>query len=265
MKKIKNLNTNWRKAASTIYKKPIDSKIYGQVDLDVTDLEQFVNNKREEGLKITLTHIFVLLISRGLKTEVPELNAYIRRGKVIARPSVDAMVSVLKSNGEMSSIKVPDADTMNLETLANFMNNEILKSRKGDENSTMQSKNILSAVPWPFRNWVFSIYKTLTITWGINTPGLGIKSDSFGSFVLTNIGSIGLDTGYPALLPSSNVAFVLVMGGIKKKPVVINDQIVIRRIMSVSVVMDHRVVDASHAGRMLQFFKSQIKTPEVLE
>ena len=145
------------------------------------------------------------------------------------------------------------------------MADEINKSRKGRENNTMQSKDILSTIPWPFRNWLFTIYQTLTIKWGISVPFLGLKTDSFGSFAITNIGSIGLETGFPALLPSSNLAFVLVMGGIGKKPVVINDEIVIRRIMSLSIVMDHRLVDASHGGKLFRFIKYMVKNPHELE
>ena len=37
-----NLNTNWRKVASTIYRKPTDSKIYGTVELDVTEIEKYI-------------------------------------------------------------------------------------------------------------------------------------------------------------------------------------------------------------------------------
>ncbi|MBN2348888.1 MAG: 2-oxo acid dehydrogenase subunit E2 [Bacteroidales bacterium] len=258
------LNSEWRKIAATIYKKPTDSKIYGQADIDVTDLEKFISEKRKDGLKITLTHVFVSIISRGLKSAVPELNCFVRRGKFVARPSVDAMVSVLKADGEMGSVKVQHADTLNLAAIEEILKKEINKSRKGDENKTMQSKNILASIPWPFRNWFFGLYSTLTLNWGVSIPFLGLSANSFGSFLLTNIGSIGLDTGFPALLPSANIPFVMVMGGIKKKPVVINDNIVIRRIMSLTVVMDHRITDASQAGRLLRFLKQQMSHPEEL-
>lgn len=264
MKNSKNLNSDWRKVASVIYKKPIDSKVFGAVDLDVTELENFVSDKRKQGLKITLTHIMALTVARALK-EIPELNAYVRRGKIVQRPSVDAMISVLQADGQMGSIKIPNADTLNLSSLASFMTDEIQKSRRGNENRAMQSKNILSSIPWPFRGWFFRLYKTITINWGLSIPFLGLSTDSFGSFVITNIGSIGLETGYPALLPSSNVAFVLVMGGISKKPVVVNDEIVIRRIMSLSIVMDHRLVDASHGGQLFRFIKYMVRHPKNLE
>lgn len=258
------LNSEWRKVAATIYKKPTDSKIYGVTELDVTYVEQFITQKRKEGLKITLTHIVVLMIARALQVESPELNTYVRRGKIVARKQIDAMVSVLLAKDQMGSIKVENANKLNLEELEAIMTEEIRKSRKGSENDAMQSKNLLSSIPWPFRGWLFKLYKTVTIDWGITIPSLGLSPDSFGSFMVTNIGTLGLDTGFPALLPSSNIAFVFTMGGVFKKPVVINDEIVIRRMLSISVVMDHRVGDASHAGKMLRYMKYIMKNPESL-
>ena len=81
MSKTNHLNTDWRKVASTIYRKPLDSKIYGSVEVDITDLEKYIAHKRKDGIKITLTHILTLILGRAFRSEVPELNAYIKRGK----------------------------------------------------------------------------------------------------------------------------------------------------------------------------------------
>jgi pyruvate/2-oxoglutarate dehydrogenase complex dihydrolipoamide acyltransferase (E2) component len=118
-------------------------------------LESFISQKRKEGIKITLTHFFVLAIARIVKEQIPEFNSYLRRGKIVARPAINPAVSVLKADGAMSSVVVPSADTMNYSRLEEYMNEEILKTRKGGENGTMQNKNTLAKIPWPFRNWFF--------------------------------------------------------------------------------------------------------------
>lgn len=259
------LNTDWRKVSSAIYKKPSDGKIFGSVEIDVTDLEAYVNRKRREGLKITLTHIFTLAVGRGLKDEVPELNCYIRRGNVIPRKQVDASVSVLLRDNEMSSVRVENVDQLSLAQLAEVLSDGIQQSRSGDENNTMQMKNKLARIPWPFRGWLFSLIKTVTVKWGISIPSLGLTANNFGSFVVTNIGSIGLDTGYPSLFPASNVSFVFVMGGIAKKPVVVDDEVVIRRMITLSSAMDHRVIDAVQGGKLFKYIKQVVRDPSVLE
>jgi pyruvate/2-oxoglutarate dehydrogenase complex dihydrolipoamide acyltransferase (E2) component len=260
-----DFNSDWRKVAAAIYKKPADAKIFGSVELDVTDLERYVTQKREEGLKITLTHIFTLIVARAIREEVPELNCYVKRGNIVEREQVDAMVSVLKADGSMSSEKVENADRLSLAQSVETITSGIQSSRGGDENKTMKMKGRMGRIPWPLRVWVFSLIKFLTIKWGISLPALGLSSNNFGSFVMTNIGSVGLDTGFPALFPISNVSFVFVMGGISKKPTVVKDRIEIRRIMTISSAMDHRTVDAIHGGKLFRYIKRIVKEPELLE
>ncbi|WP_421877833.1 2-oxo acid dehydrogenase subunit E2 [Marinoscillum sp.] len=257
-----NWNTNWRKVASTIYRKPVDSKLFGQSDIDVTELDRFMAMKRKEGVKITYTHIFTILLARCLNEETPQFNTYMKFGRVVPRPSIDVMISVLQADGSMGSVKVEQAHEKSLQELVQFLKTEIADSRKGEESHHKASKNLLAVLPWPFRGWFFSLYKKVVVDWGVSL-GTNLSPNSFGSVILTNIGSIGLDTGYPALMPSSTVPLVFVLGGVKKKPVVINDEIVIRNIMTVSVAIDHRVADASHGGKLLKYIKRAIQEPEV--
>ncbi len=258
-------NSNWRKVASTIYKKPTDSKIYGIVELDVTDLEKYVTAKRKEGTKTTLTYLIAQIIGRAIRQEVPELNTYVKRGKIVQREQVDGMVSVLLPGGQMGTVKIENADQVTMKDIADTIGQKIKDSRKGDENDTMQSKNLLANVPWPFRQWLFRLYRLITIDWGISIPGVGLDSNSFGSYVVSNIGTVGLDTGFGSLLPSSNISFVFVLGAVQKKPVVINDEIVPRRIMLLASTLDHRVVDGSHGGKLFRAIKQFAKNPKILE
>jgi len=260
-----NYNTNWRKVASTIYKKPTDSKIFGIVELDVTELEKYVAQKRKEGIKTTLTYLITLIIGRAIRQEVPALNTYVKRGKILQREHVDATVSVLLPGGQMGSVKVENADQLTTDEISEQIGKNIANSRKGDENETMQSKSLLAKLPWPFRNWLFKIYQIITINWGIPVPGIGLDSNSFGSYIVSNIGTVGLDTGFASLLPSSNISFVYVLGTINKKPVVVNDEIVIRRVMLMASTLDHRVVDGSHGGSLFRFIKHVAKNPEILD
>jgi len=259
------MNTEWRRVAAALYRKPIDSKIFGSVEFDVTDLEMYVNQKRKEGIKITLTHIFALAMARGLKEAVPELNCYVRRGNIIPRKRVDAMISVLVNDTEMSSVRVENADQLTLSDIAVVLGEGIKATRSGEEDRTMKMKGVIAKIPWPVRSWIFNLIKFITIKWGLSIPAIGLGGNNFGSFVLSNIGTIGLDMGYPALFPISDVAFVVIMGGVSKKPVVINDEIVIRRMITMSTALDHRIVDAMHGGKLFKYTKHLLKDPSVLE
>ena len=58
----KNLNNEWRKVASAMYIKPVDSKILGSVELDVTDLEKYISENRDrfEDFDFILKEIFMV-------------------------------------------------------------------------------------------------------------------------------------------------------------------------------------------------------------
>ncbi len=261
-----SLNTPWRRIATAIYDPSKDSKLYGTVDLDITKIEEYIQRKRREGVKVTYTTVFASLMSRSIAFDVPEFNAYVVRGKVRPRENVNVMVSVLlEKTSEMTSIMVESAHSKPMEQIVTEMRKGILESRSGQENATMQQKDHLSSLPWPLRKWAFSLLKHVFVRWGFQWKKRGLDRNSFGSFILSNIGSLGLDHGYPALFPLSNLALVVLMGNIAKKPVVINDEIVIRKFITVSACLDHRMVDGVHAGKMFRSLKQRINRIDELD
>ncbi|MDP7237406.1 MAG: 2-oxo acid dehydrogenase subunit E2 [Candidatus Latescibacteria bacterium] len=56
-------------------------------------------------------------------------------------------------------------------------------------------------------------------------------------------------------------AAILAVGQIKKQPVVVEDEVVIRAMMSVTLSSDHRLVDGALAARFLARFKSILEEP----
>ena len=262
---MNRFNTTWRKIASTIYRKPVDSKIFGSVELDITDLEQYIKQKRKSGLKLTLTHFFLLATARAIKEVVPEFNTYVKRGNIYAYEQIDATVSILLPSGEMGSVKMQNIAAMTLREVVEKMQTAIMATRKGNDKHTQQIKDRLASVPWLLRGFVYRAIRFITVDWGLSIPFLGLTANSFGAFVLSNIGSIGLDMGYPALFPSANVSFVLILGGVAQKPWVVDGHIVPRTIIALGAALDHRVVDASHGGKLFKYLKKAVNQPQILE
>ncbi|MDN5351325.1 MAG: hypothetical protein PWQ12_241 [Clostridiales bacterium] len=85
---------------------------------------------------------------------------------------------------------------------------------------------------------------------------------SDGSFSITNYGSVGAGFGVPVIKHPE--AGILGFGSIVKKPVVIDDEIVIRSILPVSLSFDHRIIDGADAGRFVGVLKQLLSDPELL-
>lgn len=83
-----------------------------------------------------------------------------------------------------------------------------------------------------------------------------------GTFTITNGGVFGSMFSTPIL--NHPQVGILGMHTIKKKPVVINDEIVIRPIMYLALTYDHRIVDGGEAVQFLVRIKEFIEDPQKL-
>jgi pyruvate dehydrogenase E2 component (dihydrolipoamide acetyltransferase) len=85
---------------------------------------------------------------------------------------------------------------------------------------------------------------------------------SGGTFTITSLGSYEIDAFTPVInLPE---AAILGVGRIASKPLALGDQVVIRKMWTLSLVFDHRLVDGAPAARFLQHIKQLIEEPYLL-
>ncbi|RLI51785.1 2-oxo acid dehydrogenase subunit E2 [Candidatus Bathyarchaeota archaeon] len=85
---------------------------------------------------------------------------------------------------------------------------------------------------------------------------------SGGTFTITNVGMFGTIMNTPIINPPESA--ILGVGTIQKKPVVINDQIVIRAMMFLCLTYDHRIIDGTPAIRFLQEVRQLLENPSLL-
>ena len=104
-----------------------------------------------------------------------------------------------------------------------------------------------------------SIVEMVTKT---KTKSLTIDDLTGVTFTITNGGVFGSMFSTPILNPPQ--VGILGMHTIKKKPVVINDEIVIRPIMYLALTYDHRIVDGGEAVQFLVRIKEFIEDPQKL-
>ncbi len=89
-----------------------------------------------------------------------------------------------------------------------------------------------------------------------------MKANAFGHVVLTNIGSIGLEQGFAPIPCPMHCSICVCTGKVTKKPVVVDDQIVIRDIMKVVYTFDHRHGDAALLLQFTKIMKAILEDPE---
>ena len=86
---------------------------------------------------------------------------------------------------------------------------------------------------------------------------------SGGTFSITNVGVFGIEGGTPILVPGESA--VLCLGAINKRPWVVSgpdgDQLEIRSVATLTLTIDHRVLDGEAGARFLNDVATVLREP----
>ena len=79
------------------------------------------------------------------------------------------------------------------------------------------------------------------------------------SFSISNLGMFGIDEFTAVINPPEGA--ILAVGAMSAKPVVRDNQVVVRQMMRVTMSCDHRVIDGATGAKFLQTFKKILENP----
>jgi pyruvate dehydrogenase E2 component (dihydrolipoamide acetyltransferase) len=79
------------------------------------------------------------------------------------------------------------------------------------------------------------------------------------SFSISNLGMFGIDEFTAVINPPEGA--ILAIGSMSPKPVVRNNEVVVRQMMRVTMSCDHRVIDGATGAKFLQTFKKILENP----
>lgn len=91
------------------------------------------------------------------------------------------------------------------------------------------------------------------------TGAISVDELQGGTFTITNAGQFGSLFSTPILNPPQSG--ILGMHNIVKRPVVVEDQVVIRPMMYIALSYDHRIVDGKEAVQFLMHIKKNLEEP----
>ncbi len=88
-----------------------------------------------------------------------------------------------------------------------------------------------------------------------------LRPDEFqgGSISVSNLGMYNVDSFLAIINPPQSC--IISIGGISKKPVVVEGQIAIASVMSISISCDHRVIDGALAAQFINKIKLYLENP----
>lgn len=264
-----NSNAVRRKIAMGTWGQPKDCQVYAYIDLDITELMPKMKAFSEKvGTKITLNHVIGKAIAYCFDHR-PELNGLIRGSKVYRRKHTKLcyLVNIPSKDGDiaknnLSACGVDKAETKKISEIAKEMAKKAEDVREGRDKELKKNMDAFKVIPWCLVKAYMNFASFLIYGLNMNLSWMGIPKDPFGSVIITNIGSLGIDLAWPPLVPYARTPVLLTICKATDRPWVVDGEIKIRKIMPVTCTFDHRFVDGAQMAKVADDFKMCIADPE---
>jgi len=256
--------SSWRKIALGTWRTVGDPSVYAEVEIDASAALKYLSQWREAtGHLATITHFVGRALAETIRRH-PDINCIQRFGQLYPRKTIDIFFQVATDfNGEdLSGMVIREADQKTLGDITWEMGQQVKKIRNKTDLSYRQMKATMGFLPgWLVR---YAIDLASFFMYGLNlwSPLLGSPRDSFGSAMVTSVGSLGIESAYVPLVPYSRVPLLIAVGSVVQKPVVREGKIEIAPMVKLCATFDHRVIDGVHGAKMSRTLKEIFANPE---
>ena len=256
----------WRRVAAHAWRPPQDPSVYALVDVRMHKALPYLDRLRERtGVHVTVSH----LVAKGIALSIhqyPQLNGIVARGRVMLRDTVDVFFQVATEGGsDLSGIKIERVDEKSVLELAREMDARVAQLRARRDKQVERTKSMLDRMPLSLLGPVLRGIAYLTYDLDLDLTRFGVVRDSFGSFMVTNVGMFGLSAAFAPLVPFSRTPLVALVGEVQERAVVEAGRVVARPMMTLGVTFDHRFMDGFQGGAMAQIFRAYVEDPEQFE
>lgn len=265
-RKLKNIPTFFR-IIPQVMRTRSDSQVYYDYDMPIKEMDEYINRKAAEGIKISYMNIVYAALVRLIALR-PRLNRFVMNGRTFARNEIYISLAIKKSlsdDGQETTIKLPFNGSENIfeikEKLDSMIseNKEIVKVNETDALATA-----LSLIPNFILKMAISIIMFLD-KHGI-LPRFIIKASPFHtSAFLTNVASLGIDAIYHHLYDFGTTGLFLAMGKKKKSYIYDDENFKEEKCISLAFVCDERICDGYYFASSVKMFNRYLKKPELLE
>ena len=256
----------WRKITSATWGHPNDPQIYGDLEVDATNVLAFIDHARKaDGVRLSVTHMVGKAIAYGLG-EHPDLNVHMHGNYFIQNPTVDIFFIVSTDNGaELDGVKVSRADEKPVVDIARELSDRAGRIRSGDDAELGKTKKVIGSTPRRLLGLSMKTAAWLTTDKEMDLKKYGLPRQPFGSAMVSSVGMFGIQHAYAPLSPYYRIPFLVLVGEVAEKPAVVEGKVVARPLLPVSATMDHRYVDGFHAAKLARSVRAYLEDPKRFE
>lgn len=265
-KKVKNVDPLFRIIPAIMLERN-DSQVYFKQDIPLKKIDEYINKKAEEGIKISYMNIIYAAIVRIIH-ERPQLNWFVMNGTLYKRNKIYVSLAIKKSlsdEGQETVTKIGYEGTENLFEIKDKLEKTIEENKqKSTENNMDKIVKLFNLVPNTLILWIVKLLKFLD-KHGIMPKFIINLSPFHTSVFLTNVGSLGIDSIYHHIYNFGTTSMFFSMGKKKKSYIYEDDEIREEKCITVAFVGDERICDGYYYATSFKQLTKYLKKPELLE
>lgn len=258
--------SSFRKIAIGTWVTAYDPSVYGTIDLRMDEAMRYIKAFREKtGRRLTVSHLMAKAAAAVMK-ECPDANAILRWNRIYLRKRIGIFFQVVMTDEgdgkiDLSGATLYDVQDKSLVEICDEFEKKVDLVRKRKDPALEKTRGTFLAIPFFLLNRLLKLISFFSFTLNLDLRWAGIPSDPFGSMMITNVGTLGLDVAYVPLVPYARVPILLAVGAVAEKAIVDSGAIIVAKMMAVSATFDHRVIDGFHASVMSKVLKAWIEKP----
>ncbi len=262
----KNLSS-FRRIAIGTWRTAYDPTVYGSMRLRADRMLAYLDAVREAtGKKVTITHLLAKAVALVL-ADMPDANAVLRFNRIYLREDIGVFFQVAMEDAETKEIDLSGATVFgahekSIEEIFDDFAAKVGKVRSGKDKELEGTRSTFKKIPFMLLNRVLDLLSFFMFTLNLDMRWAGMPRDPFGSAMVTNVGSLGLEQAYVPLVPYSKVPLLIAVGAVQEEAIVEDGAITIGKIIRLFATFDHRVLDGMHASRMAKTMQRIFADPE---
>ena len=222
--------------------------VHGLVEFDITQAREAIRQqKAQTGKALSFSAFILACLGQAIDAD-KQMHAYRSwRNKLILFDDVDVnMLFEVEVDGK-KTIRPHILRGVNKKNVREI--HEEIRAFQNQHESSQESK---------FINWFVRLpgFVRRLFLWALFKQPQLLK-EYYGTVLVSSIGMFGAGSGWG--IPVPNHSLQLTLGGICEKPGVIDHRIAVREYLSVTISIDHDVIDGAPAARFTQRLKELIE------
>ncbi len=265
----------WRKLAMATWQPRKDPMISATIDIDAGRLLSYIHQVREAtGQHITPMHLVGKAAARVLEA-IPSLNGRVVFGSFLPSPTIDCFFVVSLRTDPVTGIQAAGTDLSGAVVrrvnekspwqIAKELADRAARIRHDDDPQFKQVKAIVKGLPPLVLRPVVEGIGFVTESLQLPLPFLGLEARPYGSVLVSNVGTYGLESASAPWPTFCHVPFGILTGAVTDKVLARDGQCVVRPVLPLTIGLDHRFVDGYQAAIMARIFRAYLANPAAVD